>query len=486
MPRRSPVALALLLAATAAAAAQPARSLRDHPRVTDAIGLLDVWTDAQVAYQQIPGASMAVVHDQDLLWSAGYGLANRERGTKATAQTVYSICSISKLFTSIGVMQLRDAGRLRLDDPVGRHLPWFAIRDAYPDAPPVTVEGLLTHSSGLPRESDSPYWSAPDFQFPTHDEIVRRLAEQEELYPAQTYFQYSNLGLTLAGEIVAAVSGEPYDRYVRDRILTPLGLASTTPEIPASLHGTRMAVGYSARQRDGTRQTLPVFQGRGIAPAMAFASTVEDLGRFASWQFRVLHHGAAEVLGRNTLREMQRVHWVDPDWETTWGLGFVVYQQDDETFVGHGGSCPGYRSNLQIQTDHRVAAIFAANANGVDPGAFTRRAYEILAPALAAAADTAQEGTPPNAEFAKYVGAYSEMPWGGEVAVIPWKGGIAMVYLPTDDPLGDLMELKHVRDHTFRRVRKDKTLGEEIRFDVGPDGRATRVWQHSNFSPRIR
>jgi len=481
---RSTFAVAALLLASTAAAQQ--RPLRAHPRVQEAIGLLAVWTDAQVAYQQIPGASMAVVHDQELVWSAGFGLANRERRVEATPQTIYSICSISKLFTSIGVLQLRDAGQVRLDDPVARHLSWFTIRDAYPDAPPVTIEGLLTHSSGLPRESDTPYWSAPDFRFPTHDEIVRRLPEQEELYPAQTYHQYSNLGLTLAGEIVAAVSGQPYEGYVRDRILTPLGLASTTPEIPASLHGTRMAVGYSATTRAGTREPLPVFQGRGIAPAMAFASTVEDLGRFASWQFRVLHHGADEVLSRNTLREMQRVHWVDPDWETTWGLGFVVFQQGDRTFVGHGGNCPGYRSNLQMQTDDRIAAIFAANANGVNPGAFTRRAHEIMAPAVAAAKDTSHAGTPPNAEFAKYVGAYSEMPWGGEVAVLPWKGSLAMLYLPTDDPLGDLTELKHVRDHTFRRIRKDKALGEEIRFEVGPDGRATRVWQHSNFSPRIR
>jgi CubicO group peptidase (beta-lactamase class C family) len=397
MLRSIPALAALLLASSVAAQDRP---LRAHPSVQDALGLLEVWADAQVAYQQIPGASLAVVHDQELLWSAGFGLANRETGVRATAQTIYSICSISKLFTSIGVMQLRDAGKVRLDDPVARHLPWFSIKDRYPDAPPVTVEGLLTHSSGLPRESDTPYWSAPDFRFPTHDEIVQRLAEQEELYPAQAYFQYSNLGLTLAGEIVATVSGTPYDQYVRDRILTPLGLASTTPEIPASLHGTRMAVGYSAMTRVGTRQTLPVFQGRGIAPAMAFASTVEDLGRFASWQFRVLHHGATDVLSRNTLREMQRVHWTDPDWETTWGLGFVVYKEGTKTFVGHGGSCPGYRSNLQIQPDGRVATVFAANASGVNPGAFTRRAYEIIAPALEAAKDTTKAGAAPNPDFA--------------------------------------------------------------------------------------
>ncbi|HSF99751.1 MAG TPA: serine hydrolase, partial [Vicinamibacterales bacterium] len=328
--------------------------------------------------------------------------------------------------------------------------------------------------------------SAPDFRFPTHDEIVARLGEQAELYPAQTYYQYSNLGLTLVGEIVAAVSGQPYDEYVRGRILTPLGLTSTWPEIPAELHGTRMAVGHTALTREGTRQPVPVFQGRGIAPAMAFASTVEDLGRFASWQFRVLHHGAKEVLGRNTLREMHRVHWVEPDWETTRGLGFSVYRVGEKTFVGHGGSCPGYRSNLQIEPDERIATVFAAAANGVDAGAFTQRAYDVMAPALEAAADTAHEATAMPPAFAAYVGAYSELPWGGETAVIPWKGSLALLPLPTDDPIEALTELKHTGDHTFRRVRRDGELGEDIRFDVGPDGRAVRMWQHSNFGPRVR
>jgi len=315
---------------------------------------------------------------------------------------------------------------------------------------------------------------------------VARLKEQAELYPAATYFQYSNLGLTLAGEIVAAVSGEAYGQYVRTHILAPLKLTSTWPEIPVELHGTRMAVGYTALTRDGTRQTLPVFQGRGIAPAMAFASTVEDLGRFASWQFRVLHHAAKEVLGRNTLREMHRVHWIDPDWKTTWGLGFAVSREDEKTFVGHGGSCPGYRSNLRLQPDERIATVFAASASGVNAGAFTRRAYEIMAPALEAAADTVHAGASAPDTFAAYIGAYSELPWGGETAVIPWKGSLAMLPLPTDDPIQDLTELKHIGEHTFRRVRSDGELGEEIRFDVGPEGRATRMWQHSNFSPRIR
>ncbi len=460
-------------------------AVADHPRVQEALHLLDVWVDAQRAYEAIPGISMAVVHDQDVLWSKGFGHADRERQTPATPQTIYSICSISKLFTAVGLMQLRDAGKVRLDDPVDTHLDWYTIKDKFPDAPPVTVEGILTHSSGLPRESDYPYWSPPGFPFPTREQIMTRLAEQEELYPAFEYYQYSNLGLSLAGEIVSAASGQPYDAYIRSNILDPLGMVATSSEIPAAEHGRRMAKGYSARTREGTRPPVPVFQARGIAPAAGYASTVEDLARFAQWQFRVLHHGADELLSRNTLREMYRVHWIDPDWEAKRGLGFGTWRDNDRTYVGHGGSCPGYRSHFNVDPTGRIATIFMSNASGVNSNLFTSRAQEIVGPAVRAAVDTSSTAEPTDTSLRAYTGTYSAAPWGGESAVVIWKGKLAVVGLPTSDPLGAMITLDKTGEHTFRRVRDDDSLGEEIRFDVGPDGRVTRMWRHSNFSPRV-
>jgi CubicO group peptidase (beta-lactamase class C family) len=483
MRRIAPGLLALVVATPALA--QPS-SLRDHPRVQEALTVLDLWVDAQRAYEDIPGISLAVVHDQELLWAKGFGYANRERQTPATPETIYSICSISKLFTSVGVMQLRDAGKLRLDDPVGRHLAWFDLQDKYPDAPPVTIEGMLTHSSGLPRESDYPYWSPPDFPFPTREQLIERLSDQEELYPGAQYYQYSNLALSLLGEIVAAISGQPYADYVRANILDRLGMNATTPEIPAELHGARMAQGYTARTRDGTRPAVRVFQARGIAPAAGYASTVGDLAKFASWQFRVLHHGADELLNRNTLREMYRVHWVDPDWEAKRGLGFGTWRANDKTYVGHGGSCPGYRSHLNLQPDDKIATIFMSNAGGVNSNRFTARAQEIMGPAIKAALDTNHTEEPADPALATYTGTYDEAPWWGESAVVIWKGKLAVFTFPTDDPLESMFELTQVGEHRFQRVRDDGSLGEEVQFDVGPDGRATRMWRHSNFSPRVR
>lgn len=470
--------------AVALCGSAPAQIVATDPRVAAAVELAQTWLEAQHAYDRIPAVSAAIVHDQELLWSRGFGFADIAAKRPATAGTIYSICSISKLFTSIAVLRERDAGRLHLEEPAGKYLPWFKLKKTEGEGD-ITIEGLLTHASGLPRESDSPYWSPPDFRFPTHEQIVEKVAAQSALYPPETYFQYSNLGLTLAGEVVAATSKTSYDTYVRTNILEPLRLTSTTPEMPEGERGKRLATGYTALDRQGKREPMPFFLARGIAPAAGYASTAEDLSRFASWQFRLLKKGGTEILKATTLREMQRVHWVDPDFEILWGLGFRVVRREGKTFVGHDGSCPGYRTALILMPAEEVGVAFLSNAMGVDSVRYARNLYEIVAPAVRSAAKEldakAADGT-----LRRYAGTYSAQPWTGEVAVVPAADGLVLLYLPTDEPVKDLIRLKKTGEHTFRRIRKDDTLGEEIVFETGPDGRATRFTRHSNPFERIR
>ena len=470
---RRTIAILLVLLALPAFAADDA-----PPTTAQAVELARLWLDAQRAYEEVPGMSAAIVHDQKVLWSGGAGAADLATKKPATADTLYSICSVSKLFTSVAVMQLRDQQKLALDDPISKHLPWFRM-PAAAGGREATIVGALTHSAGLPRESDYPYWTG-EFDFPTHEKIVERLAAQQPLYPSDRYFQYSNLGLTLAGEIVAARSGQTYDQYVREHILAPLQLTNTYPEIPLDEKGKRLATGYSAKRRDGTRAPLPIFQTRGIAPAAGFASTANDLARFAMWQLRARDAASDPVLDPRTLREMYRPHWVDPDFETYWGVGFSTWKEGDNVFVGHGGSCPGFRTAIRLQPEKKVAIAVLANAGGVNTGAYAKALYDLVAPAL----KNEPPKTPP-ASLAAYTGSYDEFPWGGETLVVAWGDGLAAVTLPTITPMKDLDRLRKTGEHTFRRVRSDGTLGEEIRFEPGPDGRATRYWQHSNPYPRM-
>lgn len=466
-----------------------ASDIKDHNRVKEAIKLLEIWLKAQKDYEQLPGLSMSVVHDQELLWSGGYGLSNPDKNIATTDNTIHSICSISKLFTSIAIMQLRDQGKLRLDDPISKHLPRYNIENTYPQKGAASIQNILTHSSGLPRESDYPYWTGPDFPFPSSEKIINKLSDQKTLYPADKYFQYSNLGLTLAGEIVSEVSGETFIDYIQKNILDPLELNDTKPVMPENLYGKELAIGHEARNRSGERPPVPLFNAEGIGSAAGFSSNVIDLAKFAAWQFRVLD-GENEVLNSNSLREMLRVHFLDEDWSPAWGLGFSIWRSNEKKFVGHGGSCPGYRSQLLIQPDRKIATVFMTNASGVDSRKYAQKAYQIFESAINDA--VSKEKTKAlKKRFEKYLGHYSEAPWGGESVVIAWESELAILYLPTESPL-ELTKLKHISGNTFKRIRNSddpqplQALGEEIIFELDRSGKVVSLLQHSNYSKKIK
>lgn len=314
--------------------------------------------------------------------------------------------------------------------------------------------------------------------------MIDGLGEQETLYPAHQYFQYSNLGMALAGQLVEQASGTEFDDYVRDRILDPLGMSATFTDIPEEHLDDRLATGYARLNRNGERPEAPFFQARGIAPAAGFASSVEDLARFASWQFRLLDGGAAEVLDANTLREMHRVHWVDPDFETMWGLGFAVSQRDGLRTVGHGGSCPGFRSTLQMIPAKKLAGVVMINAQGTNPGQVWARMATIFGSALESIADDPSGATARPAALADYEGLY-ESDW-GETFVLRWDGELAAVGLPTDDPMEAMRKLRRGDGDVFRRVRDDGDLGEEYVFHRGEDGQVERLSVHGNYSRKVR
>ncbi|HEY0656426.1 MAG TPA: serine hydrolase [Chryseosolibacter sp.] len=447
----------------------------------DAFVLIDAWLEAHVDYQDLPSLTVAVVKDQETLWSKAYGMANTEAKVPASTTTVYSICSISKLFTSVAIMQLYEQGKLRLDDNIETILPQYKLRQQFKDSGPITIRSLLTHSSGLPRESDFPYWTGPDFPFPSKEDMTARLAQQQTLYPASTFFQYSNLGMTLLGEVVEKVSGKPYESYVQENILKPLQLNSTRVFLPKEEWGRKLAIGYGAEKRDGTRDKIKLFDAKGITAAAGFSSNVEDLSKFAAWNFRLINSGGDEVLKSSTLKEMQRVHWVDPDWRTNWGLGYSVNQQDGNTIVGHGGSCPGYRTTLQLDPKEKMGYSVMINAGGESPELVAKEIREIIAKVQK---DKLGKKSPLNLE--QYSGTYSLQPWGSEKIVRPWFGDLVMLALPTDNADEGMTIYQHVSGDTFRRVRRDKTLAEEIVFERDASGKVTRILQHSNYSTRIK
>lgn len=471
--------LIFVLGSVFCAATVLAQTPKEAADRAEALRAADVWLDSVQVYRQIPSISAGVVVGQDLVWAKGYGTIDAAHTVPAGPQTIYSICSISKLFTSVSLMQQWEMGKVSLDAPVTTYLPWATLKPAE-DSGPITLRGLLTHSAGIPRESDYPYWSGPDYPFPTHEQIKDMISKQTALFPAETYFQYSNLGLTLVGETVEAASGQPYADYAKAHVLMPLGLTNTRTFMPMDLYGKQLAVGYGATRRDGTRDLLKAFDARGITPAAGYTSTVEDLGKFASWQFRLLKTGKTELLKAPTLREMQRVQFMDPGWQTSWGLGFTVSHRDDHIYVGHSGACPGYQTTLSMRPDDQTAVI-VMDSSSETTGAFAAAVFAILDKRKS----FSFKGAAPAAgvKLEEYAGRYSGQPWNSESAVLPWAGGLVIFGLPNTDPAAAMGFLKPKGGDVFRVMRKDGTEAEEYKFVRDAAGKVVSFVHFSNPSP---
>ena len=455
-------------------------SLLADPGVRSAVDLLSAWIEAQMAYADQPGLSIGIVHDQELVWAAGFGRARLEPDRPATPDTLYRIASITKLFTSTAVLQLRDAGRLQLDDPIARHLPWFSIGQPHADAPVITIRHLLTHTAGLPREAGFPYWT--DGDFPTVEKVRERLPQQRAALPTETEWKYSNLGLTLAGEVVAAVSGRPYAEYVVQHVLEPLGMKRTFVATPAADHPD-LAVGYTRRLPGSPRTPAPHTDGRGITAAANMTTCVSDLARFAMLQFRGGAAGGAQILKASTLREMHRPHWVEPDWAAGWGLGFRILRQNGKTYVGHGGALRGYRTQVQLCPAERIGVVVLTNADDGNPLQYTDKAFHWVAPAILKVVAPAPDAPPGGWE--RYAGRYRNS-W-GDAQVLVVDGRLAMLDPSQPDPMLTVSWLHPAGEHTFRLETRNGfgANGEPVVFELDADGRVRRVKIGENFLTSI-
>jgi len=471
------IVLGTLLIAFPLAAAEAPKPLARNPGVAAAIQVFDAWVARTAADREQPGVSIGLVHDQELIWAKGYGLADLEKQTPATPSTAYRIASISKLFTATAILQLRDAGKLQLDDPVSRFLPEFAPARVEPGSPVITVRHLLTHTSGLPREVEGTYWN--DLKFPSREEMERVLNRMGVVGPPETKWKYSNVALSLAGYVVEKASGEPYADYVSRHILQPLGMSSTrvipTRDWPA------LATGYGRRVPGSPRRVKPFLDAAYMVPAANLASTVEDLARFASLQFRDGAAGGAQILKGSTLRDMQRIHWLEPDWKTGWGLGWGVRRKDDKTRISHGGSVPGHRTQITLLPEEKFGVIVLTNAADGDPGRYVDAAVKMVAPAVAKAAAKAEEPPKSDPSWSRYVGTYV---WEDDIAqVMLLDGELCIVDPSDDDPWEGRVRLEPVAPDTFR-MKTGSQEGELIQFTKDGNGNVVRMSEPGDYMLR--
>jgi D-alanyl-D-alanine carboxypeptidase len=382
--------------------------------------------------KRLPGAAVGVIHGDELAWSAGIGFADTASRRAPDTSTLYRIASITKTFTAAAIAQLRDAGRLDLDDPITVHLPELRGGTGSPGSvEAVTIRRALSHESGLMSEPPGTDWAVPRYEG-LAERSLARVNEIGTHIPPNTQWKYSNLAYQLLGEIVARVSATPYVEYVRSEILEPLGMASTAFEPLPDALVARRATGYGPRWFSDELEIAPAMPG--VWAEGGLWSCVDDLARWVSFQFRVDAgpRVGSQILAGSTLREMHRPRYlVDEAWTEAWAIGWYAVRRDDVIWVQHSGGLPGFITNVCFDGKERVGAI--ALLNGVDDA-------EKLAMDLAEIARTAiLEAAPPIEvppttpdAYRALLGMYVSIN-GGEVIRLEWRDG-KLIFISPDDP----------------------------------------------------
>ncbi|MET8943195.1 serine hydrolase domain-containing protein [Streptomyces sp. NPDC004542] len=291
-----------------------------------------------------PSLAATVVRGGRAVW---HGARTCVDGHGPDENVQYRIGSITKTFTAVLVLRLRDEGVLDLGDPLEKHLPGTGAGEA-------TIAALLAHTGGLAAESPGPWWERTPGSL--RPELSDVLGEQPLLHPVGRRFHYSNPGYTLLGALVEEVRGAAWEEVLRREVLEPLGLSRTTGR-PQAPH----AGGWAVHPWADALLPEPVEDLGRMAPAGQLWSTTGDLARFAAF----LAKGDDRVLGAESVREMRTpaapAEAADVMDGATYGLGLQVQRRDGRLLVGHSGSLPGFLANLTFSVADDVAAVVLAN-----------------------------------------------------------------------------------------------------------------------------
>ena len=325
-----------------------------EPRhVADAAAYFDRWLQFRVTADRIPGVQAAVLHDEDVVWSAAHGVADVSTGEPLTDHHLFRIASHSKTFTSTAVMQLVEGGSLLLDDRVGERITELA---SSPIAA-VTIRELLSHAGGLVRDGwDGDFWQL-DRAFPDRAELLRIAADDSAVLGRNERFKYSNIGYSLLGLIIEQVSGTPFRDYLTQHVIGPLGLADTGPDLDDARHAD-YAAGHTALAYADVRIPIDHIDTGAMSAATGLYSTASDLVRYAAAHF----DGDDRLVSADSKRQMQHGAWKIDGTEAEYGLGFEIVAIGDRRVLGHGGGYPGHITRTYFDPKDRLAVCVFTNA----------------------------------------------------------------------------------------------------------------------------
>jgi D-alanyl-D-alanine carboxypeptidase len=344
----------------------------DGPVVT----AIDAAARREIERAQQPGLTLGLTDRDGTLLIRTYGVANLATGEPVTPETLFEIGSIGKTFTAVAMLQLADEGRIELEAPVDRYLPWFAVPQPAGHRP-ITIAQLLSHTAGIAAGIDG----TPEAAFQ-----VWSLRDLPTFSAPGERFHYSNVGYKALGLVLEAVEDRPYREVVRTRILDPLGMSATEPAITHDIRA-RLAVGYEYLHDDRIG-----YPGAPLAPATwletetadgSIASTAADMCAFVRLLLREGEGPTGRLLSEQAFAQMTTGHAFE-DENDAYGYGLLIRVLDGRRFIGHGGGMVGYLAGMQADPESGFGAIVLQNGMSAHPMALARTVLRI-----------AREGTPP-------------------------------------------------------------------------------------------
>ena len=330
---------------------------------------IDRYVEQEMQATRLPGLALGIVQGDQVVHLKGFGVADPS-GRAVTPQTPFIIGSLSKSFTALAIMQLVEAGKVELDAPVQRYLPFFRVADAEASIR-ITVRQLLNQTSGLSTVSGLPYLARQDTSDSALEQDVRALQTVELTHPPGQTFQYSNLNYTILGLIIQTVAGESYEQYMQQRILAPLGMRNSymSPE-EAQRHS--LATGYEFWFDRPVPTEL--FYNRAAVPSGWISASVEDMAHYLVAQLNGGHYGGATILSSAGIAVLHRPAAPlggDPFGfysGSQYGMGWTASQINGVPSVWHNGDTLDFHAHvILVPADNWGIVLLTNGQNDLRP-----------------------------------------------------------------------------------------------------------------------
>jgi CubicO group peptidase (beta-lactamase class C family) len=461
---------------------------------------LDAYVARSMKIFDVPGMAVAIIKDGKVVLLKGYGVRKLGESTPVDENTLFGIGSNTKAFTAAALATLVDAGKISWDDPVYQRLKGFEMYDPYVSKE-MRIRDLLCHRSGLGLgEGDLMFWPHTTF---TRDDVVYRLRFLKPHTSFRTTYAYSNVMFVTAGQVVAEVSGETWDNYVRDKILAPLGMKNTNTSASAFRQGDDWATPHS--KIDGKLQPIALENLDNAGPAGSINSSVADMSK---WVLLQLNHGKipgseTRIFSDNASREMWSQQMIVPIRTTPpelknltphfagYALGWGLRDYKGRKLVSHSGGVAGYVTRVMLVPEENLGVVILTNAE--KDSAFEAVLYHILDAyfggatqdyiaafktvddkrekdadeTMKKAAQARAVDSKPSLPLEKYVGDYSD-PWYGRVTIRQNGGGLLLNFERTEKGLADLQPWQY---DTFKAHWRDRGVEDAfVTFALKPDG----------------